>query len=109
MKKRLMIWITTALYFSALFSTPVLANVASQISAAENELGLDNSAKTAIERVSILEVQLGISDANGTLVERLARIENKLGIVSDGNAEDITESVSTSEFEPLIAPSDEYV
>ena len=66
-------------------STPVFADVVNDLKAAEEVFGIDNSDKTAIERVGILEEQLGITDAEGTLSDRLGRIENELGMRRSGN------------------------
>lgn len=93
-------------------STPVFADVVNDLKAAEEVFGIDNSDKTAIERVGILEEQLGITDAEGTLSDRLGRIENELGMSGEAETESVTENVEETEVtgESLVnAPADDFV
>ena len=93
-------------------STPVWADVIGDIQAVEEVFGIDNSDKTAIERIGILEEQIGITDADGTLAERLGRIENELGMSDDGQTETELESVEMEEDETeglAVAPTDDFV
>ena len=92
-------------------ATPVFADVVSDLNAAEEVFGIDNSDMTAIERVEILEEQLGITDTEGTLSERLAKVKQELGMSDTEETESITESVSEEDdgTDLANAPSDEFV
>lgn len=106
-------WLAAALSLSLLAAAPAYADVVSELEAAEKVFGIDNSDKTAVERVGILEEQLGIEASDGTLAERLDAIEDELGI-SDADAQenvsDTAADIGTEESTNLaVAPSDEFV
>ena len=103
--------IAMALCLTIALSAPVLADVVSDLKAAEDVFGIDNSDKTAIERIGILEEQLGITDSEGTLAERLARIENELGMTGEEETAGGEENEETEDTADNLAnaPSDEFV
>lgn len=86
-----------AMFLCLLFVTavPAEADVLSDLDVAESAFGVDNSDKTASERVRILEEQLGIDDTGAAFSERLAGITAQLGISSETAAE--TEAVQQTE------------
>lgn len=102
-----------ALCLIMLAATPVWADVLSDLEKAESIFGMDNSDKTAIERVSYLEEQLGISDSGGSLAERINAIEGELGITNEAETESIlkaeTEAPVSVEEALAMAPSDDFV
>ena len=106
-------WLVAALCLSLTAASPAFADVVSELEAAEKVFGIDNSDKTAVERVGILEEQLGIETSDGTLAERIDAIENELGISDAGTQEDpsdTTADTGTEESTGLaVAPSDEFV
>ena len=106
-------WIVAALCLTLVVSTPVYADVLSELKTAEEAFGMDNSDKTAVERVGILEEQLGIESASGTLAERLEVIENELGISPAEETEAVAEAEEETEVpsgeELAMAPTDDFV
>ena len=106
-------WLIAALCLSLMAASPAFADVVSDLEAAEKVFGIDNSDKTAVERVGILEEQLGIETSDGTLAERLDAIENEIGISDAGTQEDAsTTAADAGTEEPAglaVAPSDEFV
>lgn len=106
-------WLVAALCLSLTTASPAFADVVSELEAAEKVFGIDNSDKTAVERIGILEEQLGIETCDGTLAERIDAIENELGILDAGTQEyasDTTTDAGTEEPTGLaVAPSDEFV
>ncbi len=106
-------WLIAALCLSLMAASPAFADVVSDLEAAEKVFGIDNSDKTAVERVGILEEQLGIETSDGTLAERLDAIENELGISDAGTQEDASATAADAGTEEpaglAVAPSDEFV
>lgn len=108
-------WMALALCFTLALAVPARADVLSDLNDAETVFGMDNSDKTAVERVGILEDQLGITDTQGTLADRLERIKTELGITTDDEPAAETETVTeTAEAEPAgdalaMAPTDDFV
>ena len=113
--------VVMALCGSLLFSMPVLADVNSDIAAAEKTFGIDNSDKTAIERITALEKEIGITSKKGeTLAERLKAIDEQLGISdntseteAETSAEASTEKAEKEDSEEgndlVTAPTDDFV
>ena len=112
MKKKLVLGVLLSL----LLSSTARADITSQLSTAEEILGIDNSSMKTVERVGALEEELGL-ESSGTLAERVAEIEKQLGISEEetelialpGETEAETDSGLQDSTDPAIAPTDEYV
>lgn len=98
MRKRI---IPILLLASSMIAVPVSADVSSDLSMLEEQLGIDNSDKKTINRLVELEEQLGISpNDEANIVDRIAIVKTDLGIVdkedSDFGEEALREEENTN-------------